>query len=349
MSAMKKKKRNNVLTAVLVTMIVLSITAITYVILFHQEETGLVKRVPAQKKQTAQPKAKRAKPSVKTSAKEPNIANEKIPVQPSIKEALKKDTQVLPAHKSVVKSPEKEQIVIAKITPPRPPLKQVAIIIDDIGYDMAPVRDLLSIDADITFAILPLLAHSRAAADILHKANRETLLHLPMEPLSYPKEKPGSGALFSDMNDEELVFQMEKNLASVPYVVGVNNHMGSKFMLNERNLVTVFNQLKKRDLFFIDSRTTNSSKTTAAAQKVHLTIASRKIFLDNERNYSKIYQILMDVAEAPAGNSMLIVIGHPYPETIRALKDAHKVFREKGVSIIPVSKLIKKKTSESAS
>jgi polysaccharide deacetylase 2 family uncharacterized protein YibQ len=46
---------------------------------------------------------------------------------------------------------------------------------------------------------------------------------------------------------------------------------------------------------------------------------------------------------------MLIVIGHPYPETIRALKDAHKVFREKGVSIIPVSKLIKKKTSESAS
>jgi len=325
---MKKKKKNNVLTAVLVALIVLSITAITYVILFHQEETVLVKQPPAHKKQTAQPKAKRT--------------------NPSLREAREKDKQILPAPKSVVKPPEKEQVVIAKITPPRLPLKQVAIIIDDIGYDMTPVRELLSIDADITFAILPLLAHSREAADMLHKANRETLLHLPMEPLSYPKEKPGSGALFSDMNDEELIFQLEKNLDSVPYVVGVNNHMGSKFMSNERNLVPVFKQLKKRDLFFIDSRTTNGSKTTAAAQKVHLTVASRKIFLDNERNYSKIYQILMDVAEAPAGNSMLIVIGHPYPETIRALKDAHKVFREKGVSIIPVSKLIKK-TSESAS
>ncbi len=71
----------------------------------------------------------------------------------------------------------------------------------------------------------------------------------------------------------------------------------------KRKLVPVFKQLKKRDLFFIDSRTTNDSKTTAAAQKVHLTVASRKIFLDNERDYSKIYQILMDVAEAPAGNS----------------------------------------------
>ena len=325
---MKKKKKNNVLTAVLVALIVLSITAITYVIVFHQEETVLVKQPPAHKKQTAQPKAKRT--------------------NPSLREAREKDKQILPAPKSVVKPPEKEQVVIAKITPPRLPLKQVAIIIDDIGYDMTPVRELLSIDADITFAILPLLAHSREAADMLHKANRETLLHLPMEPLSYPKEKPGSGALFSDMNDEELIFQLEKNLDSVPYVVGVNNHMGSKFMSNERNLVPVFKQLKKRDLFFIDSRTTNGSKTTAAAQKVHLNVASRKIFLDNERNYSKIYQILMDVAEAPAGNSMLIVIGHPYPETIRALKDAHKVFREKGVSIIPVSKLIKK-TSESAS
>lgn len=346
---MKKKKKNNVLTAVLVALIVLSITAITYVIIFHQEETVLVKQPPAQKKQTAQAKAKRAKPSVKTPAKEPNIANEKIPLQPPVREAREKDKQIVPAPKSLVKPPEKEQVVIAKITPPRLPLKQVAIIIDDIGYDMTPVRELLSIDADITFAILPLLAHSREAADMLHKANRETLLHLPMEPLSYPKEKPGSGALFSDMNDEELIFQLEKNLASVPHVVGVNNHMGSKFMSNERNLVPVFRQLKKRDLFFIDSRTTNGSKTTAAAQKVHLTVASRKIFLDNERNYSKIYQILMDVAEAPAGNSMLIVIGHPYPETIRALKDANKVFREKGVSIIPVSKLIKKKTSESAS
>jgi hypothetical protein len=326
---MKKKKKNNVLTAVLVALIVLSITAITYVILFHQEEMVLVKQPTVHKKQTEQPKAKRANPSVR--------------------EAREKDKQILPAPKSVVKPPEKEQVVIAKITPPRLPLKQVAIIIDDIGYDMTSVRELLSIDADITFAILPLLVHSREAADMLHKANRETLLHLPMEPLSYPKEKPGSGALFSDMNDEELIFQLEKNLASVPYVVGVNNHMGSKFMSNERNLVPVFKHLKKRDLFFIDSRTTNGSKTTAAAQKVHLTVASRQIFLDNERNYSRIYQILVDMAEAPAGNSMLIVIGHPYPETIRALKDANKVFREKGVSIIPVSKLIKKKTSERAS
>jgi len=330
--AMKKKKKKNIVTAVLITLIILSVAAIVYVIMFHQEETIAVRTQSAQKKQTGEQKA---------------ITKEKPQSLTPAKELREKARNISPPVAG--KIPEKKKIVIAKAVPPRLPFRQVAIIIDDIGYDMKPVRELLNIDADITFAILPLVAHSREAADMLHKANRETLLHLPMEPLSYPKEKPGSGALFTDMNDEEIVFQLGKNLASVPYVTGVNNHMGSKFMADEAKLEPVFKHLKKKDLFFIDSRTTNHSKTAAVSEKVHLTVASRKVFLDNERDYSKIYQILMEVAEAPAGNSPLIVIGHPYPETIRAIRDANKVFREKGVSIIPVSKLIKKKTSEDAS
>jgi polysaccharide deacetylase 2 family uncharacterized protein YibQ len=330
---MKKKRKNNLLIAVLTALIVLSVAAIVYVIMFPREETVVFKS-PEQKKQTTQQKA---------AAKEMEQA-----LTPAKKSREK--ARDLPQPPPVAGNPaEKEDVVIAKIMPPRLKLKQVAIIIDDIGYDMTPVHELLRVDADITFAILPLLAHSREAADMLHKANRETLLHLPMEPLSYPKEKPGNGALFSDMNDEEIVFQLEKNLASVPYISGVNNHMGSKFMADEERLMLVFKQLKKKDLFFIDSRTTNNSKTTAASQKAHLTVASRKIFLDNDRDYSKIYQILMDVCNAPAGNAPLIVIGHPYPETIRAIRAANKSFREKGVSIVPVSKLVKKKSSEGAS
>ncbi len=334
MSAMKKKKKNNVFAAVLTTLIVLSIAAIVYVILFHGEETVVVKPPPARKKQITQPKA---------------TIKEKSPAQTVAKALPEKEKSSRQEPTVSGKLPKQEKIVIAKITPPRMSVRQVAIIIDDIGYDMKPVRELLNIDADITFAVLPLVAHSREAAETLHKSNRETLLHLPMEPLSYPKEKPGSGALFTDMSEEEIVFQLEKDMASVPYVSGVNNHMGSKFMANEAKLIPVFKQLKKRDLFFIDSRTTNNSKTSGAAEKVHLTVASRKIFLDNDRDYSKIYQILMEVAEAPAGNSPLIIIGHPYPETIRAIRDANKVFREKGISIIPVSKLMKMKASGDAS
>jgi len=253
--------------------------------------------------------------------------------------------KVIPKKEKAKALPEKtkQETLISKTENIPLPSRQVAIIIDDIGNDLKPVKELLKINADITFAILPLCPYTREAAEMFHRAHRETLLHLPMEPVSYPREKPGNGALFTDMNDEELISQLEKDIAAVPYITGVNNHMGSKFMIDERKLTLIFNELKKNNLFFVDSRTSPDTKAFIAAEKVGLPVAARKIFLDNSRDYNEIYNNLINIAEKKDGDvSPVIVIGHPYPETIRAISDAVKVLREKKVSIVPVSQIIKK-------
>jgi polysaccharide deacetylase 2 family uncharacterized protein YibQ len=170
-----------------------------------------------------------------------------------------------------------------------------------------------------------------------------------MEPVSYPREKPGAGALFTDMNNNELLYQLDKNIDSVPYISGVNNHMGSKFMEDREKLVVVFGQLKKKNLFFIDSRTAPDSEAIAAAQKVGLRVAERKIFIDNKRDYKEIYNNLIGVINRNGDASQLILIGHPYPETIKALRDAIKVLRAKGILVVPVSRIIKAKDSSGVS
>jgi hypothetical protein len=252
------------------------------------------------------------------------------------------------ASKQIIKKKAKPKERL-KTAPGKPvPLRIVAIIIDDIGYDLNAARELLKIDADLTFAILPMLSHSSEAAEMLHKAGRETLLHLPMEPVSYPREKPGEGALFTDMNDEEIILQLKKNIASVPHISGVNNHMGSKFMRDEQKLALIFRELKKNKLFFVDSRTSPDSKTVSAAKSTGLKIAERKIFIDHQRDYKEIYGNLVKVAKSD-DRSPKIMIGHPYPETIRALKDAAKVFKKNGVSIVPVSEIIKQHDSANRS
>ena len=114
---------------------------------------------------------------------------------------------------------------------------------------MKPVKELLKVNADLTFAIMPFCPHTHEAAEMFHRAHRETLLHLPMEPVSYPREKPGQGALFTEMNEEELVFQLEKDIADVPYISGVNIHMGPKFMMDEKKITLVFTKLKKKNCF----------------------------------------------------------------------------------------------------
>lgn len=256
---------------------------------------------------------------------------------PATQEPKKEAKPVKPKKAAAIPPGVREKTVPVK----KAPMREVAIIVDDIGYNLSPVKELLKIDANLTFAVLPLQAHTREAAEMLHKAKRETLLHLPMEPVSYPREKPGEGALFTDMNDEELVLQLKKDMADVPYISGVNNHMGSKFMMDEKKLTLIFNELKKKKLFFVDSRTSADTRAYAAAKKTGLPMAGRKTFIDNNRNYKEIYNNLLNSVKDD-DVSPHIIIGHPYPETIRAIKEAAKVLREKGVSIVPVSKIMKK-------
>lgn len=321
---MAKKSKKRFSTWLVISLIIISVAAIIYALQF-QEEPVEVRPPKTPTRQVEPPKVIPPKTEKAKPVKETPVTQKTEPVK------------------------QKEKIVVSKIDKIPLPLKQVAIIIDDIGYDLAPVRELLKVDADITFAILPLCSHSREAAEMLHEAHKETLLHLPMEPNSYPKEKPGNGTLFTDMNSEELIFQLEKDLASVPYVSGVNNHMGSKFMADEDKLILIFNKLKKKKMFFIDSRTTANTKAFAAAEKVNMQMASRKVFLDNDRDYNEIYKKLLEVTQNSSDVSPVIIIGHPYPETIRAIKDASRVLREKGILIVPVSKLIKGKSFSGSS
>ncbi len=258
---------------------------------------------------------------------------------PEIKEKKKETKQAI---KPITKKAVGEKRDKSKSPSVKPnAVREVAIIIDDIGFDLNAAKSLMKIDADLTFAILPFQTHSREAAEMFHKAKKETILHLPMEPISYPREKPGEGALFTEMSDEEIVLQLKDDVAAVPYVSGVNNHMGSKFMIDEEKLSLVFKELKRSNKFFVDSRTSADTKSFPAAKKTGLKIAERKLFIDNNRNYSEIYNNLMNIAKSDDFSPM-IIIGHPYPETIQALKDATKVLREKGVSIVSLSQIMKK-------
>lgn len=306
----KKKSKSNYLNGLLVFFIVVSVAAIVYVLSVQEQK----------------PQAEKRKQATKTTEQKQSPAQKKT-------------------EKIIVPEKKKEKQVVAKIEKSPLPKKQVAIIIDDIGHDLEAVNALLKINADITFSILPFLTHSREAAKIIHRSKKEILLHLPMEPVSYPADKPGEGALFTDMNDKELLHQLDKNIDSVPYVVGVNNHMGSKFMVDKEKLALIFGRLKKKNMFFIDSRTAVNSQAVAASKVAGLPLAERKIFIDNNRDYKEIYNNLMSVANHNGDPAPLIIIGHPYPETIRAIKDAVKELQKKGIIIVPVSQMLKTKQS----
>lgn len=242
-------------------------------------------------------------------------------------------------------------VLVSKSNRPReqesviPDIKEnlrVAILIDDIGQDMGALHDLLAIDAPLSFAILPHLAHTAEADRTLYHLEREILLHLPMEPQSYPKELPGNGGLFVSMSDNEIRNQFRKDLAAVPHAIGVNNHMGSRFTEDEDKMTVIMTELKNKGLYFVDSRTVKDSKAREAADRIGVRFLARKIFIDNDQDYESSLENLTGLTRDPGikGRSPILFIGHPYPSTILAIRDAIPILRAKGIRIVPVSKIV---------
>ncbi len=227
-----------------------------------------------------------------------------------------------------------------------PPLKppklrpRIAIVVDDLGLDKRVAKKLLHLDISLTFSIIPLRPFSRQIAQWAHAQGREVILHLPMEPRGYPLKDPGEGALFVSMEAKELLRQLRDDLEAVPYIRGVSNHMGSRFMEHGQKVRLVLQEIKERKLFFLDSRTTPKSTGYQIAQELDLKAGKRDLFLDNEADvkYTKLQlERLIQIARA---HGKAIGICHPYPSTITALKEMIPTLEKQGMELVPLSQII---------
>jgi hypothetical protein len=224
------------------------------------------------------------------------------------------------------------------IAPPSsPPL--VAIIIDDLGYDHIMASKFLELDGILSFSVLPHSPFQHRIATAIYRSGRDVLLHLPMEPVEYPDADPGRGALLSSMGPDVLLDQLERDLDAVPYVVGVNNHMGSRLTQDSSKMRQIFTLLKRRNLFFIDSLTSPKSRCSQAAELLQLKFAQRDVFLDHFQDPNAIRLQIKRLITLANTHGQAIGIAHPYPVTWETLKQELPKIRRQ-VKLVPVSQLV---------
>ncbi len=223
-------------------------------------------------------------------------------------------------------------------TPPLKPLPRVALIIDDLGYDRPAAERLMELNAPFTFAILPHSPHQETIARAAHARGLELILHLPMEPVEYPEVNPGPGTLLAAMPPDELLRVLEGNLRAVPHIRGVNNHMGSRLTARSEQLYQVFSVLKRRGLYFVDSRTTDETVCRPSARLFELPFAQRDVFLDHVHEPAAIRRQLRELVRTARLKGEAVAIGHPHPTTIAVLREELPELRRQ-VEIVPASRL----------
>jgi len=216
----------------------------------------------------------------------------------------------------------------------------VALIIDDMGASQQEVQELLSIGLPLTFSVIPSLAHAKGVAEAAHKAGAEVMVHMPMEPEGYPRQPMEKIGLLVAMADPEIQERVQGYFRSVPYAVGANNHMGSRFTQSAEKMEVVLKVLQEKGMYFVDSKTSPASVGYARARALGLRCGARQVFLDNVQDEALIGKQLAQVAAIARKRGSAIAICHPHPATIRALKAMLPQLHKDGISFVVVSKLV---------
>ena len=217
----------------------------------------------------------------------------------------------------------------------------IAIIIDDLGYHHSPDASVIDLDIPVTCAFLPDTPYSKSLAVAAHEQGKEIMLHIPMESLNH--KALGPGGLELDMSEQQFQSSLAHSLDSIPYVQGINNHMGSLLTQHPGHMAWLMQELKGRrpSLYFIDSRTTTKTVALKLAREYGVPSLKRDVFIDSKPN-DEAYATsqLLHARHVAQQNGFAVAIGHPFPETLAAIKKMSLPMKQGGIRFVTVSQLM---------
>jgi polysaccharide deacetylase 2 family uncharacterized protein YibQ len=220
-------------------------------------------------------------------------------------------------------------------------LPAIALIIDDLGNQYKQGERVVQLPGPVACSFLPYGPFTRELANQAHMQNKEVLLHLPMQAAAYEQALDEEGVLTLNMTHQQFLTTLQDDLDAVPFVSGVNNHMGSLLTRHPGHMAWLMQSISEQgSLFFVDSRTTDETVAARLAREYGVPNTERNVFLDNEPDPEAIraeFRRLLDIARR---QGFALGIAHPHTETLQVLREEINKLESQGVALITVARLI---------
>lgn len=220
--------------------------------------------------------------------------------------------------------------------------KYLAIVVDDFGSVADEMlQKWLDLPTEVSFAIISRLRHSEETMNRAHAQGRETLVHVPMEPIGYPRQNPGEDPILAQMDQAQVEKTLLRHINSLPLCTGINNHMGSLATTDSNIMGWVMGVLKKKGMSFLDSRTSNVSIAYQAAQKARVPAYRNDLFLDSpDISDANLETRLRLVQELGQRKNTVVVITHCHnADKLEYLKTFMNRIQAAGFTLIPLSQV----------
>ncbi|MBS0470398.1 MAG: divergent polysaccharide deacetylase family protein [Proteobacteria bacterium] len=223
---------------------------------------------------------------------------------------------------------------------------KVAIVIDDLGGDLAHTDRAIALPKPVTLSFLPFDEATPWLSAEAARAGHEILVHMPME--AEGDHNPGPLALTVGLSPDEIRRRLTLALARVPGAIGINNHMGSRFTADRASLVPVAEELAARHLIFFDSRTTAATQVVAVAHAFGVPSTGRDVFLDDEQTAGAVDTQLAELEARARTQGIAIAIGHPHDVTLQALAAWTARAPSRGFTLVTLSEALRLKAERDA-
>jgi polysaccharide deacetylase 2 family uncharacterized protein YibQ len=220
------------------------------------------------------------------------------------------------------------------------PAPRIAIIIDDLGYELAAGQRAIDLPGPVTCAVLPSTPRARSLASAAHAAGKEVLLHLPLQSES-DRGDPEPGAIVLDTTRREFATSFATSLASVPFAIGVNSHRGSLLTQHPGHMEWLMEELGARGgLLFVDSYTTVRSVALRVARENGIPSVRRDVFLDTDRDEESVLREFERLKRLASARGLAVGIGHPHAETLDVLEREIPRLKEAGFELVSISEYV---------
>lgn len=216
---------------------------------------------------------------------------------------------------------------------------RIAIVIDDWGYNLNNLSLAGQIKLPFTASVLPNLGYSRDVSEELLSRGVEIILHLPME--SKERNRQEKNTVLVSLKEAPIVKIIDEDLESIMYAKGVSNHQGSMATENSKTMEIVLKELKRRNLFFLDSFVTARSVCFGLSRKIGVPYAKRDIFLDNRDDPAYIKEQINKLKLRAKSRGSAIGIGHDRKATLEVLKEAMPQLEKEGYKLVFLSELVR--------
>jgi polysaccharide deacetylase 2 family uncharacterized protein YibQ len=217
---------------------------------------------------------------------------------------------------------------------------RVAVILTGLGVSHnateSAIRDL---PPEVSFAFAPHAKKLEEWVKTARDAGHEVLLSVPMEPGDYPRSDPGPYGLLLKLGKEENLQRLHWMMSRLTGYVGVINHQGGRFTANLKAMQPILNELGRRGLMFVDSRTSSNSVAPIVAVRTSTPYAVNDRLVDVIAARAAIDFRLSEIESVLGSKGKAVAIGRAYPVTIQRLKRWIDRLPKKGFVLAPISAL----------